>query len=1156
MTAVVLDAPARSGTQVRLRVLGGIVAGLGDEPVRLRGPRHREVLARLAVARGRVVPVDRLIDDLWPGDPPAQALAAVQTFVSQLRRALEPDRPPRTPARVLVTEPPGYALRLDADAVDAWELERLAAEAGELLGATGGPDAARAALALERAEAAVALCRGPAFAEFADAAWARVEADRLAETALLAHERRAAAALLLGRAADLVPELEAHAAAHPLREEASRLLALAQYASGRQGDALATLRRARATLRDELGVDPGPALRRAERDVLDQAVVLPERPLRIVREVAPATPADVVASGPAATASAAPAGATPSIVGRASELGVLRAAAAAAAQGRGGLVLVSGAPGAGKSALAAQVAAELAASGWRTASGWCPADRSAPPAWPWIEVLESLTALDPPAGVVTEPVAAAVRELLAADGTPAGDPAVTRFRRHRAVAAYLTGLAAARPLLLVLDDLHDADDETLALLCRMAPDVAAAPLLVVATLRDGEGGERLATAMAELARHLPVRVGLGGLDDAAVGELVRAVCGVPVDDRTVAEVARRTGGNAFFVTECARLLEAEGPEAATTAVPAGVRDVLARRIARLPAASRTVLARAAVVGRRFDVELLAELGEEVGGGPDGGVDAVLDAVEPAVLAGLVVEPGAGRPEFAHALVRDVAYESVSRLRRARLHARVARVLERRRPGEVAALAHHFAASGADHVATARYTRAAAEDAEARLAYAEAASLWRQSIDADDRSSDTGTHRPAGPARLDLALRHVRALALGGDVVSARAERERAISAAVALGDPVRTARAIAALAAPALWTTRPYGTQAADVVALAERTLRRLPRAETDLRVRLLVAIAFETDAETGGRGRAAAAEAEALARREGKPAELLMALNAVCMQHYTLDGLAQRTRAAAEMLELVLGHDLAYAEGVARLMLAGTHAKRGEFDAADALVEPVAELARRYDRPLQLAFVEFYRGTRRAVAGDHAAAEVAYREAVASLSRLGQWGGERDLAAYTAYSLRMLDGRPHEAVRIVAAHRAVKGRELPELYAAALAAAGRVEEAAAEAGPMGPVRLDYFHDTVMAARARLGIAIGDEARVAQAHAVLAPYPDLVVGAGTATVAVGPVAQVLGEVAEHRGRRDEAARLYRRALAVAQRADAPRWVATAAASLDRVGPVR
>ncbi|TQS29434.1 AfsR/SARP family transcriptional regulator [Microbispora sp. KK1-11] len=242
-------------------VLGPVTAwdGTGGA-IALKGPRHRAVLARLIVARGRVVPVTRLVDDLWD-EPPAGAVGAVRTFVAALRRALEPDRPPRTPARLLVTEGPGYALRAGADTVDAWRFEHAVAAAADLSPEEG----------LGRLEEALGWWRGPAYAEFADQDWARAERSRLAELRLHAVERHAEMRLALGRAAEAVPDLDAHAAGHPWREEAWRLLALALYRSGRQGDALAVLRRARALLVDELGVDPGPGLRRLEIDILRQA---------------------------------------------------------------------------------------------------------------------------------------------------------------------------------------------------------------------------------------------------------------------------------------------------------------------------------------------------------------------------------------------------------------------------------------------------------------------------------------------------------------------------------------------------------------------------------------------------------------------------------------------------------------------------------------------------------------------------------------------------------------------------------------------------------------------------------------------------------------------------------------------------------------------
>ncbi|MFD3457426.1 BTAD domain-containing putative transcriptional regulator [Streptomyces sp. NPDC058691] len=246
--------------RVAFGVLGPVVAESGAGPLALKGPRHRAVLARLIVARRRVVPVARLVEDLW-ADPPPGAVGAVQTFVGALRRALEPDRPRRAPSRLLVTDGPGYALRPEPDAVDAWRFEAAVAAAAGL----------PAERALPRLEDALGLWRGPAYAEFADEHWARAECSRLGELRLQAEERRAGALLALGRAAEAVPGLEVLLSGHPLREEARRLLALALYRQGRQGDALAALREARSVLTDRLGVDPGPALRRLEADVLAHA---------------------------------------------------------------------------------------------------------------------------------------------------------------------------------------------------------------------------------------------------------------------------------------------------------------------------------------------------------------------------------------------------------------------------------------------------------------------------------------------------------------------------------------------------------------------------------------------------------------------------------------------------------------------------------------------------------------------------------------------------------------------------------------------------------------------------------------------------------------------------------------------------------------------
>ncbi len=281
---------------MKFGVLGPVVAWAEEPsdskgtPVDVRGPRHRAVLARLIVARGRVVPAQVLVDDLWI-DPPAGALSAVRTFVAALRRAIEPERAPREPARLLVTSGPGYALKTTN--VDAWHFEKTVRASGSRdesvarAWGAGGESAVQAAGTsgstgsvvspeerLAELLGGLALWRGPAYAEFVDEPWALAERARLTELRLHAVEQIAETRLQLGLAAEAVPDLDAHVTEHPWREDAWRLLALALYRSERQGDALAVLRRARETLVGQLGVDPGPALSRLETDILNQAAHL------------------------------------------------------------------------------------------------------------------------------------------------------------------------------------------------------------------------------------------------------------------------------------------------------------------------------------------------------------------------------------------------------------------------------------------------------------------------------------------------------------------------------------------------------------------------------------------------------------------------------------------------------------------------------------------------------------------------------------------------------------------------------------------------------------------------------------------------------------------------------------------------------------------
>ncbi len=1103
---------------IGIQLLGPLAVTVDGVPVGVGGPRQRCVLARLIVAHGQVVSADRLIEDLYAGEAPPKALAAVQSYVSHLRRALEPGRAAWDRAGVLAACAPGYALRLGRGMVDAWDFEDQVHQAAGL----ADPAAAHA-----RLSSALACWRGEALQEFAGLPWADLEASRLDELRLTAIEVRADAALRLGRAAQLVADLDQLTTQHPLREEAWRLLALALYQSGRQGDALAALRRARARLAEELGVDPGPALRKLEEDILAQAPQLsapapspPRACPQAVTAPAPTSPGPAPAPGEPAPLPAEP------YLGRDAELAQALDAAADAAAGRTRIALVTGDAGAGKTALADRVSQRLAAGGWTVTTGRCPEHEGAPAAWAWAEALRRLIRAAPPA----EPQALAA--LLTDTPEPESDAAAARFRLHRAVAGYLELVSSAAPLLVVLDDLHRADSETLAILASVTADLTGARILMLAAYRPPEAGEQLEACLASLAAREPVRIGLAGLGLAAAMDLVRATCTVPVGDQTASAIAERTAGNPFFIRETARLLDSEGALAAATEVPAGVRDVLQRRIARLPATAQTILAQAAVIGTETDVGVLGEVA-----GADENV--LLEAIEAGLLTGLVTEPAGGRIRFAHALVRDTLYQSLSRLRRSRLHARAGEAIERHSPTEAAALAHHFVEAGTDPVKTARYCQLAAAQAEQRFAYREAARLWEQAIACLDRASDT----PARD-RLELVLRLVGALAQTGELARARSWRRDAVRAALPLDDPALVARVITAFDVPNLFHTHEYGVTDHELVGTVEQTLARLPPGDDPLRCRLLVTLAFELAGAESERGYQASAQAVEMARRLGDPGLLTIAINSAHNQSFRHDGLAERRSLGAELLALP-GKPVT-ADAFAHVMLMRADSGGADFDAADLHAAQAAHIAERYDLPVVAAQVGYYRALRAMLDGNLAAAEDLYQRADAHIIALRMWqpgtglsGGAGNLGRFCVLlvhdRLAEIVGELERACREVGAPVF-----LSEPYALALAASGRITEAREVADRPRPIPPDGFWLFLTGIRGLLAIAIDDRQRGESAYQALLPYAGRPAGADLAMFTLWPAAQILGDLARYL-RLPGAEAHYRHALAIAGRAHVEPW---------------
>ncbi|WP_158073406.1 AfsR/SARP family transcriptional regulator [Actinophytocola xanthii] len=415
---------------LRVELLGDPRAWLGDEPVTLGPARQRAVFAVLATRAGQVVPRGELVEAVWGTSPPASAAGSLHTYVSGLRRVLEPGRPRWSPGEVLVSEPQGYRLRLDhLDLRTFAELRERAAER-----ARAGEHRAT----VELLDDALALWRGEPFAGV-PGPFAERQRTRFTDERHSAVEERARARLALGEHAEPVLELTALVAAAPLRESAWVLLVTALYRGGRHAEALHVIARMRAYFRAELGAEPGAAVRALHQRLLATApepADLPHEPAR-ERELLAVVPARAADPGPVAERDAAR----------------LRGYLDGVLVGRGRAVLVEGEPGSGKSALLAEVLGGAGRLGCHVA--WAVAGRPRPPL-----------------GVVAEAL-----------GAPA--PATRKELLER-----VDALCATAPLVLVVDDLQHADDASLLLWHQLAVATRLLPLLLVGTCPPGEGGGR------------------------------------------------------------------------------------------------------------------------------------------------------------------------------------------------------------------------------------------------------------------------------------------------------------------------------------------------------------------------------------------------------------------------------------------------------------------------------------------------------------------------------------------------------------------------------------------------------------------------------------------------------------------------------------------
>lgn len=761
------------GGCLRISLLGEFAAAYDGAVLDLGGPRQRAVLALLVLSRGETVSAERIIDSLWQAEPPTRAFATMQSYVSHLRRRLEPDAAAHSRAGVIVRRGRGYAVRLPADAVDAWRFEQLLAPDGQ-------PDA------VGRLTEALDLWRGPALAEYADQAWAQPEIARLDELRSVARERLAAARLAAGEVAVMVAELEALVAEQPLREERWRLLTLALYRAHRQADALGALRRARQTFADELGIDPGPALRVLEADVLAQSPALDRRAQESLSIAPPVVGDDT--------------GAVTDLVDRIRELSQIRQALSELALGGFTRLHVEGPAGIGKTRLLEELRRRATAAGVRVLAA-----RGSQ--------LEQSFGY----GVVRQLLEPAVtEELLEGSAAPARavfDLASEHGEGSLAVLHALysltTQMATESPLLLRVDNLQWSDGPSLRYLAYLARRLDGVPAIVATTVRTGEAHDN-AELLADLVDEAhTVLLRPQPLSEQATAELVAGAFGRSAAPLFVAACHRTTAGNPLLLRQLLRALVAEDvkPDAAHAHVvlavgSRAVSNQVLMRLRRMPAECQRVARCVAILGDAAHLPHIAAL-------------ANLTEPEAATAIATLTRGEMLRDDnpigFVHPVVADAVYRDLTSVERGLEHERAATVLSSRGASAEQVAAHLLLAPCRGDPETVDVLRSAATKASDRAATDSAVTYLRRALD----EPPTSTQRPG--VLLELGVQEA--------LVDGRACTAHLMEAYPLIDDPELQVRVATAIA-----YAHVFASERGAAVAFARNAARRLPPGMDDAR--------------------------------------------------------------------------------------------------------------------------------------------------------------------------------------------------------------------------------------------------------------------------------------------------------------------------------------
>lgn len=1096
-----------------VRILGSLEATTDTGAVDLGLRQARTLFAVLALQPNTPVRSARLAEALWPGGPPARWEGTVQSHVSRLRRALEPDRPPRAPSRRIVTRGDSYVLHLADDELDALRFEGLAAKGRTAL---VREDFAGADELLSRA---LAQWRGPVLADLADPAMLGPTVARLEEMRLLVAEERAEAVIALGDERRAVVELEAMVASDPLRERCWELLLLALYRSGRQSEALRRYRDVRNLLVEELGVEPGPALSALEGAILRQAAELAPTP----ELAATAVPAE---STPPAWLSAP----QDVLVGRSEELDAIGRAFKLTAGGERRLVLLEGEPGIGKTRLLREACREMYEGGALVLGGRC-AEEPLTVLEPFAEALTRLAVAhgdrlerEAPADLVA--LAGLVPELAQRTRNLAAvDAEAHRYMLFRAVSNFLDPKVHQRPTVLVLDDLHWATSAAVRLVSHLLRDDDRGSLLVLAAARDTETSEPLDRLLADTSAEQRLdRIKLGGLGPDELRTLASArgggVSGV--------DLLAMTEGNPFYVEELVRHVAESGGTLGPTTLPDSVRDTIARRLLRLPEGMRRLLGFAAVAGGEFRLDVVARAAGV-------GIEDADDALTAAERAGTVREqPGhAGLYRFSHALIRAVLSEGLGAARRARVHRRLGEVLAECGGDEIDA-ARHLLSATADNSEVgpgAEAALAAGDLAVARFAYDDAASILRVAWDV------LATAHPPHPelaCRVGIAL--AGALRRAGTYEEREALLEDAWRHAVTCGDPELAAQVVNEATTATVIPAEPW-------LSRAEVTVLQL--AETSERLVLLNALlSYAYSARPGDRARAMAewalARAPSLAPSEQRSVleYTLLVVTASSPVERVVDlartGL-EAARAGGSVFELI--------EALSLMRIA--HLAAGDITASDEVAREYEERVRTVRVPRFVAGVEQRRAMRALLAGRFTEAE-AHATAAVELQPLPEFA---EGFAAQLFALRLEQGRLAEVRDAVAAYADQDERPAWKIgYSTLLAELGELEEAADVLRPYADsdfelVPRDELFFLALAVAANTVVHVGERRTAAILYDMLAPHASRVVVAVQGAVCWGSLQRFLAPLSALLGDHERASMHFEAAMSVHERLGARPFLA-------------